>query len=65
MDQPEIILNLWYVHHDMGYIYSLRVRCYIGVGNDQEKLRFLQQHALWCASPRSLGTIGGDLSKIQ
>lgn len=45
MDKPEIILNLWYVHDDLGYIYSLRVRCYIGVGSDQEKLRFLQQHA--------------------
>ena len=45
MDQPEIILNLWYVYDDLGYIYSLRVRCYIGVGSEQEKLRFLQQHA--------------------
>ena len=45
MDQPEIILNLWYVHDDMGVIYSLRARCYIGTGSDQDKLRFLQQHA--------------------
>lgn len=30
LDNPEIILNLWYVVDDMGVIYSLRGRTYIG-----------------------------------
>lgn len=41
----EIILNLWYVFDDMGLIYSLRARTYVRAGSDEEKLRFLQEHA--------------------
>jgi len=44
-DDPEIILNLWYVYDDMGIIYSLRARAYLGFGTDEEKLAFLQQFA--------------------
>ena len=46
MNQLEIILNLWYVFSkDDGLIYSLRARPYIQAGSDDEKLRYLQQHA--------------------
>jgi hypothetical protein len=45
MNEPEIILNLWWVHDDAGFIHSLRVRPYIGVGTDDEKLAFLHQYA--------------------
>jgi hypothetical protein len=41
----EIILNLWYVHDDNGFVYSLRARCYIGSGADDEKLTLLRQFA--------------------
>ena len=41
-DEPEIILNLWYVHDEQGYIYSLRARAYIGVGPESEKLELLK-----------------------
>ena len=41
----EIILNLWYVHDDNGFIYSLRARCYIGSGDDEEKLALLRRFA--------------------
>lgn len=40
---PEIILNLSYVHDDMGLIYSLRARCYLATGSDEEKLALLQR----------------------
>ena len=43
--QPEIILNLWYVYDDLGFIYHLRARCYIRSGSDEEKLEFLRQCA--------------------
>ncbi|MGE5302620.1 MAG: hypothetical protein ACM3TN_04785 [Alphaproteobacteria bacterium] len=43
--QPEIILNLWYVYDDMGFIYHLRARCYVRCGTDQEKLEFLRRCA--------------------
>jgi len=43
MNNPEIILNLWYVHDEMGIIYSLRARAYVGIGSDQEKLAFLRK----------------------
>lgn len=46
MRQPEIILNLWYVHDDMGFIYSLRARAYLGFGDDQENLTLLQKFAI-------------------
>src|SRR5258708_22651952 len=45
MANPEIILNLWYVHDDAGLIYSLRVRAYVGTGTDDEKLAMLQSFA--------------------
>lgn len=44
--EPEIILNLWYVHDEAGIIYSLRARAYVGFGSDKEKLALLQSHAL-------------------
>lgn len=43
MDQPEIILNLWYLVDEMGIIYSLRARAYMGIGSDSEKLAFLKK----------------------
>ena len=45
MNQPEIILNLWYVCDEWGFIYSLRARAYIGMGSDEEKLAMLQKFA--------------------
>ncbi len=45
MSDPEIILNLWYVVDDLGYIYSLRARAYLGSGSDDEKLAMLQKYA--------------------
>jgi hypothetical protein len=45
MSSPEIILNLWYVVDDLGMIYSLRARCYVRSGSDEEKLAFLQSCA--------------------
>ena len=45
MDQPEITLNLWFVSDDLGFIYSLRARAYMGLGSEQEKLEDLRKHA--------------------
>lgn len=45
MNEPEIILNLWYIHDDAGFIYSLRARAYIGVGSDEEKMAMLERFA--------------------
>lgn len=45
MDKPEIIVNLWYVFDDEGYIFGLRGRTYVGEGTDQQKLTFLQKYA--------------------
>lgn len=45
MERPEIILNLWYVVDDIGVIYSLRVRAYIGTGTEADKLKLLQKFA--------------------
>ena len=45
MKEQEIILNLWYVIDDEGLIYSLRARCYVHSGTDEEKLAFLQKYA--------------------
>ena len=42
MSGQEIILNLWYVIDDEGLIYSLRARCYVHSGTDEEKLAFLR-----------------------
>lgn len=46
MENPEIILNLWYVRDEEGYIYSLRARAYIGMGSEEEKLNALWKWAL-------------------
>jgi hypothetical protein len=46
MENPEITLNLWYVRDEEGYIYSLRARAYIGIGNEEEKLNALWKWAL-------------------
>lgn len=43
--EAEIILNLWYVHDDAGFIYSLRARCYVGSGNDESDLLKLREFA--------------------
>ncbi len=43
MDNPEIVVNLWYLFDDLGIIYSLRGRAYIVSGTDEEKLAFLRQ----------------------
>ena len=45
MADNEIILNLWYVHDNNGFIYSLRARCYVGSGADDEKLTLLRRFA--------------------
>ena len=45
MQNAEIILNLWYVYDDTGHIYSLRARCYVGSGSDDEKLVLLSRFA--------------------
>jgi hypothetical protein len=42
---PEIIFNLWYVHDERGFIYSLRARAYISSGPESEKLTFLRTYA--------------------
>jgi hypothetical protein len=44
-DDREIILNLWYVYDDLGMIYSLRGRCYVGSGSDEQKSSFLLRSA--------------------
>jgi hypothetical protein len=43
MDNPEIIVNLWFVHDDLGAIYSLRGRAFVGTGTDEEKLALLER----------------------
>jgi hypothetical protein len=45
MNEPEITLNLWYVSDDLGFIYSLRARAYIGLGSEKKKLEDLRKHA--------------------
>lgn len=45
MEDPELIVNLWYVYDDLGFIYQLRGRAYLGYGTDEEKLKFLHQFA--------------------
>lgn len=44
-DGPEIVLNLWYVRDQEGFIYSLRARAYVASGNSIEKTTFLKTHA--------------------
>ena len=43
MDNPEIVINLWYLFDEQGIIYSLRGRAYIVPGTDEEKLAFLRR----------------------
>ena len=45
MDNSEVILNLWYVMDENGFIYSLRVKAYVGTGSVAEKLEFLRQRS--------------------
>lgn len=45
MDNSEVILNLWYVMDKNGFIYSLRVKAYVGTGSVAEKLEFLRQRS--------------------
>ena len=43
--EEEIILNLWYVYDDKGIIYSLRIKPYVMIGSDGEKIEFLKERA--------------------
>jgi hypothetical protein len=45
VENAELILNLWYVYDDTGHVYSLRARCYVGSGDDEEKLALLRRFA--------------------
>lgn len=45
MHNQEIVLNLWYLCDETGAVYSLRARCYLGTGTDEEKLSMLRQCA--------------------
>ena len=45
MKTPEIMFNLWYVHGSDGFIYSLRVRAYVGTGTEEENLALLRKFA--------------------
>lgn len=45
LNNPEIILSLWYIGDELGMIHSLRARAYIGTGSDEEKLAFLRSRA--------------------
>jgi hypothetical protein len=45
MNNPEIIVNLWYVMDERGLIYSLRARCYVGEGTMADKLKLLRRFA--------------------
>jgi hypothetical protein len=45
VENAELILNLWYVYDDTGLVYSLRARCYVGSGDDEEKLALLRHFA--------------------
>ena len=45
MDNREVIVNLWYVMDENGFIYSLRVKAYVGTGSVTEKLEFLRQRS--------------------
>ncbi len=47
MEEPEIVLNLWYIIDEgTGYAYSLLGRAYAMTGTDSEKLERLRQLAL-------------------
>ena len=44
MNNQEIIVNLWYVMSEIGFIYEVRGRMYIVEGSDEDKLRYLHQY---------------------
>jgi hypothetical protein len=41
-NEPEIILNLWYVQDDDGSIYCLRAKAYVASGAESEELALLK-----------------------
>jgi hypothetical protein len=43
VDNPEIVVNLWYLFDELGIIYSLRARADIVSGADEEKLALLRK----------------------
>jgi len=45
MNGQEIVLNLWFLLDDEGMIYSLRCRCYLHSGTDEDKLAYLRDAA--------------------
>ena len=65
----EIILNLWYVYDKDGFIYSLRIRPYVHSGNDEDKLKYLKEHAdkdYLIAKPFNLpGSIKSTFHRIE
>jgi hypothetical protein len=46
MKSLEVIVNVWYVRDEDGFVYSLRVKPYVFQGAREEKLAFLQERAL-------------------
>ncbi len=44
MNNQEIIINLWYVMNEVGFIYEVRGRMYIVEGSDENKLKYLHQY---------------------
>lgn len=41
----EIILNLWYLTDENGFIFSLKAKPYVHVGDDSSKTSFLKERA--------------------
>lgn len=52
-DQPEVILNLWYIYDNTGICYALRAKAYVATGTDEEKLELLRTLSLtdWRIAP--------------
>ena len=46
-NEPEVIVNLWYVGDKTGLLISLKGRAYVATGSDKEKLSFLNERALF------------------
>ncbi len=46
MQNEEVILNLWHIIDDGGFIHHLLGRAYLAAGSDEEKLKFLHERAL-------------------
>jgi len=44
MNNQEIIVNLWYLIDELGFINEVRGRMYIVGGSDDEKLRYLHNY---------------------